>query len=204
MKRFRHWFAAALLPLLASCSFSLIPSTEYIEQGTFDLASPVPFDSLPFIVEVDAFSNECSGRFKMVFREDNNQIKVDEFNHWSMPPGAMVTKYLSARFASATGNQNRTKKPVFELDGTVLNCEMNKPEQQVDLMVHYFIIEQGDENFKITGTENYRIPVKDTSAESFAEGMNEAVSKLADQIVTDLTNELKARGSETKKDTDGK
>lgn len=204
MKRFRHWFAAALLPLLASCSFSLIPSTEYIEQGTFDLASPAPFESLPFIVEVDAFSNECSGRFKMVFREDDNQIYVDEFNHWSMPPGAMVTKYLSARFASATGNRNRTEKPVFELDGTVLNCELNKPKKQVDLMVHYFIVEQGDENFKITGTENYRIPVKDTSAESFADGMNEAVSKLADQIVTDLTNEIKDRAAEKKNATAGK
>ena len=193
MKRFRHWFAAALLPLLASCSFSLIPSTEYIEQGTFDLASPVPFESLPFIVEVDAFSNECSGRFKMVFREDDNQINVDEFNHWSMPPGAMVTKYLSARFASATGNRNRTEKPVFELDGTVLNCELNKPKKQVDLMVHYFIVEPGEEDFKITGTENYSIPVENTTAEGFAEGMNTAAALFADHIVDVLTNEMKVR-----------
>ena len=204
MKRIKFWCAAALLPLLASCSLSLLPPTDYTDPGTFDLASPVPFSDLPFIVEVDSFSNECSGRFKMVFREDDYQISVDEYNRWSMPPGAMITKYLAARFAATTGNQNRADKPVFELDGTVLNCELNKPEQQVDLMVHYFIIAPGDETFKITGTENYRIPVKDTSAESFANGMNEAAAKFADQIVAVLKNELKDRAAETKKAPAGK
>ena len=65
-------------------------------------------------------------------------------------------------------------------------------------MVHYFIIEHGDETFKITGTEDYSIPVKDTSAESFADGMNKAAEKLADRIAAVLTNELKARAAETK------
>ena len=197
MKSLKHWCAAALLPFLASCSFSLLPQTDFTEPGTYDLESPVPFSNLPFIVEVDSFSNECSGRFKMVFREDDNKIDVDEYNRWSMPPGAMITKYLAARFATTTGNQSRTDKPVFELDGTVLNCELDKIGKKVDLMVHYFIIEHGDETFKITGTEDYGIPVKDISAESFANGMNEAAAKFADRIADVLANELKIRGAET-------
>lgn len=187
-----------LLPLLAACSVSLVPPTDYTEPKTFDLASPVPFDGLPFIVEVDTFSNECSGRFKMVFREEGNQIEIDQYNRWSMTPGAMLTKYLAARFAASTGNQSRAEKPVFELDGTVLNCELNKAEKQVDLMVHYFIIEHGDDTFKITGTEDYSIPVKDTSAEAFADGMNKAAAKFADQVAAVLTNELKTRAAEAK------
>ena len=198
MKRFHLWCAAALLPLLAACSVSLLPQTDFTEPKTYDLASPVPFESLPFIVEVDAFSSECSGRFKMVFREDDNQIGIDEFNRWSMPPGAMLTKYLAARFAAQTGNQSRDGKPVFELDGSVLTCELNKSKKQVDLMVHYFIVDHNDEAFKITGTENCSIPVQDISAEAFADGMNEAASKFADRIRDVLTNELKARESETK------
>ena len=198
MKRFRLWCAAAMLPLLAACSISLLPSGESTEPKTFDLASPVPFDSLPFIVEVDAFSSECSGRYKMVFRENENQIDVDEYNRWSMPPGAMLTKYLAARFAAQTGNQSRDGKPVFELDGSVLTCELNKANKQVDLMVHYFIVEHSDDTFKITGTENYSIPVNGVSAEDFAEGMNQAASKLADRIKTVLANELKARENEKK------
>ena len=205
MKRFQLWCcAAALLPFLAACHVNLIPETDFTEPKTFDLASPEPFESLPFIVEVDAFSNECSGRFKMVFREDANRIDVDEYNRWSMPPGAMLTKYLAARFAAQTGNQSRTGKPVFELDGSVLNCELNKAKKQVSLMVHYFIVERSDETFKITGTEDYSIPVRDTTAESFAEGMNQAAAKLADRIADVLKNELKVRAAEAKDDSKGK
>ena len=199
MKRIRLiWCAAALLPILAACSFSVIPPADVTETRTFDLAAPEPLEALPFIVDVEAFSNECSGRFKMVFREDGSRIKVDEYNRWSMPPGAMLTKYLAARFAAQTGNQSRTGKPVFVLDGSVLNCEMHKTRKHVDLMVHFFIVEQGTDTFKITGTQDYAIPVKDTTAEAFAEGMNKAAAQLADHIVSLMKDELKKRDDEAK------
>ena len=139
MKRFHLWCAAALLPLLAACSFSLIPEADVTENGIFDLASPAPIGELPFTIDVNAFSSECAGRYKMVFREKGNRIVVDEFNRWSMPPGAMLTKYLAARFAAQSGNLG---KPAFELDGSVLNCEMDKEKKHVDLMVHFFIVER--------------------------------------------------------------
>ena len=198
MKRFSLWCAAALIPLLAACSVSLIPQSDYNEPRTFDLVSPAPLDGLPFIVEVDAFSNECSGRFKMVFREETNRISVDEYNRWSMPPGAMLTKYLAARFAAPSNNQGRAKKPVFELDGSVLNCELNRTTKEVDLMIHYFIVEPGEEDFKITGTEDYSIPVADTTAETFADGINKAAEKFADHIVGVLKKEISDRAADAK------
>ena len=196
MKRFHLWCAAALLPLLAACNVNVIPPTEFTETRTFDLVSRAPLGELPFIINVDAFSSECASRYKMVFREDANRIVVDEFNRWSMPPGAMLTKYLSARFAAQSGNHGRDGKPAFELDGSVLNCELNKEKKQVDLLVHFFIIEHGDDDFKITGTENYGIPVDGTSAEAFADGMTKAAAKFADHVVYILKDELKKRAGE--------
>ena len=198
MKRFHLWCAAALLPLLAACNFNVIPPTEFTETRTFDLVSPAPLGELPFIINVDAFSSECASRYKMVFREDANRIVVDEFNRWSMPPGAMLTKYLSARFATHSDNQQRDGKPAFELDGTVLNCELNKAKKQVDLLVHFFIIEHGDDTFRITGTESYSIPVDGSTAEEFADGMNKAAGKFADHVVSVLKEELAKRSDETK------
>ena len=198
MKRFTLWCAAMALPLLAACSFSLIPQSDFTETRTFDLAAPEALGELPFIVDVDAFSSECAGRFKMAFREDANRIVVDEFNRWSMPPGAMLTKYLGARFAAQSGNHERDGKPVFELDGSVLNCELDKTKKQVDLMVHFFIIEHGNDAFRITGTEDYAIPVDDTSAEAFGDGLGKAAAEFAGHVVSILTNELKMRASETK------
>ena len=198
MKRFQLWCAAALIPLLAACNVNLIPKADVTENGIYDLVSPAPIGELPFTIDVDAFSSECASRFKMVFREKGNRIEVDEFNRWSMPPGAMLTKYLSARFAAQSGNHGRDGKPAFELDGSVLNCEMNKEKKQVDLMVHFFIVEHGDEEFKITGTEDYGIPVDGTSAEAFADGMNQAAAKFADHIVSVLKDELRKRADEAK------
>ena len=198
MKRFLIWCAAALLPLFAACNVNVIPPTDFTETRTFDLSAPEPLETLPFIVDVESFSNECSGRFKMVFREDASQIDVDEYNRWSMPPGAMLTKYLAARFAAQTGNQGRAGKPVFVLDGSVLNCEMNRPKKQADLMVHFFIVEHDDETFRIAGTESYSIPVDGTTAEAFADGMNKVAAKFADHVVSVLTEELKKRADEAK------
>ena len=199
MRKLSLWCAAALLPLLAACSFSLLPRTEYTEPKTFDLISPSPIDELPFIIDVDAFSTECSGRYKMVFREEANRIYVDEYSRWSMPPGAMLTKYLSARFASPSNNQGREKKPGFELDGSVLSCELNKATMQVDLMIHYFIVEPGKEEFRITGTEDYSIPVNGATPEAFADGFDQAAAKFADHIVFVLTKEISDRAADAKK-----
>ena len=198
MKRFHLWCAAALLPLLAACSFSVIPQAEFTETRTYDLVSPAPLGELPFIIDVDAFSSECASRYKMVFREEANRIVIDEYNRWAMPPGAMLTKNLAARFAEQCGNQGRDGKPAFELDGSVLNCELNKTKKQVDLMVHFFIIEHGNDLFRITGTESYSVTVDGTTAEAFADGLNKAAAKFADHVVSVLKDELAKRADETK------
>lgn len=198
MKRFHLWCAAALLPLLAACNVNVIPPTEFTETRTFDLISPAPLGDLPFIIDVDAFSSECASRYKLVFREEANRIEIDEFNRWSMPPGAMLTKFLSARFASHSDNQQRDGKSSFELDGTVLNCELNKAKKQVDLLVHFFVVEHGDDTFRITGTESYSIPVDGTTAEAFADGMNKAAERFADHVVSVLREELGKRADEAK------
>ena len=198
MKRFCLWCAAVLIPVLAACSFSLIPQTEFTEPKLFDLVTPAPLVDLPFSVEVDAFSSECSGRFKMVFREKGNQIDVDEYNRWSMPPGSMLTKYLAARFAAPPDNQGRHSKRAFLLDGSVLACELNKATNQVELMIRYVITDPDDGTFKVMGNEDCLIPVKEPTPEAFAEGMNTAAAKFADKIVDVLKDELKKLSAEAK------
>lgn len=199
MKRFLLTCAAALLPVLAACNVNVIPPTDFTETRTFDLSSPAPIGDLPFAVDVETFSNECSGRYKMVVREDANRIEVDEYNRWAMPPGAMLTKYLAARFAAQAENHlNRDGKPVFILDGSVLNCELNKMKKQVDLLVHFIIIEPGRDDFRITGTENCTVPAREATPEAFADGMNKAAAKFADHVVAVLKEEIAKRADEAK------
>ena len=198
MKRFGLFLAAVAASLLASCHINLIPETDFSDPKTFDLASPAPVTGLPFTVDVETFSSECAGRFKMVFREDENRISVDEYNRWSMPPGAMLTKYLSARFAAAPGSTQDHAKPLFSLDGTVLVCELNAQKKQVSLMIHYIITEPPEDTFKISGTENYNIPVEEVSAEAFAEGMNKAAGQFSDHVVKLLKMEMQSRSAAAK------
>ncbi len=205
MKRFLLTCAAALLPVLAACNVNVIPPTDFTETRTFDLSSPAPIGDLPFAVDVETFSNECSGRYKMVVREDANRIEVDEYNRWAMPPGAMLTKYLAARFAAQAENHlNRDGKPVFILDGSVLNCELNKTKKQVDLLVHFIIIEPGRDDFRITGTENCTVPAGEATPEAFADGMNKAAAKFADHVVAVLKEELRKRAGAAAADQEKK
>ena len=198
MKRFGLFLAAVAASFLASCHINLIPETEFSDPKTFDLASPAPVTGLPFAVDVETFSSECAGRFKMVFREDENRISVDEYNRWSMPPGAMITKYLSARFAAAPGSTQDHAKPVFSLDGTVLVCELNAQKKQVSLMIHYIITEPPEDTFKLSGTESYSIPVDDVSAEAFAEGLSKAAEQFSDHVVKLLKAEMQSRAAAAK------
>ena len=198
MKRFGLFLAAAAASLLASCHINLIPETEFSDPKTFDLASPAPVTGLPFAVDVETFSSECAGRFKMVFREDENRISVDEYNRWSMPPGAMLTKYLSARFAATPGSAQDHAKPLFSLDGTVLVCELNTQKKLVSLMIHYIITEPPEDEFKLSGTESYNIPVENVSAEAFAEGMNKAAGQFSDHVVQLLKMEMQTRAAAAK------
>ena len=193
MKRFGLLLAAVAASLLASCHINLIPETDFSDPKTFDLATPAPITGLPFAVDVETFSNECAGRYKMVLRKDENQIEIDEYNRWAIPPAAMLTKYLSARFASSPEGVRGKSKPLFSLDGSVLVCELNTQKKQVCMMVHYIITDPGDDTFKISGTENYSIPVEDDSAESFASGMNLAAAKFADQVIDLLKKEIQGR-----------
>jgi hypothetical protein len=204
MKRFQLWCAAALLPFLAACSFSLFPKTDFTETRIFDLASPEPLSSLPFLVDVESFSTECSGRYKMVFREDTTRISVDEYNRWAMPPGAMLTRYLAVRFAAQADKQEHVEKPAFVLDGSVLNWELDKSKKQVDMVVRFVIFDPNNDLFRITGSEDYSIPIKDTTAEAFADGMNKAASKFADHVTALLNGELKNRTARAKDAATGK
>ena len=197
MKRFGLFLAAVAASLLASCHINLIPETEFSDPKTFDLATPAPITGLPFAVDVETFSSECAGRFKMVFREDENRISVDEYNRWSMPPGAMITKYLSARFAAPPDSSGHAR-PLFSLDGTVLVCELNAQKKQVSLMIHYIITEPPEDEFKLSGTESYSIPVDSVSAEAFAEGMNKAAAQFADEVVKLLKMEMQTREAAAK------
>ena len=198
MKRFGLFLAAVAASFLASCHINLIPETEFSDPKTFDLASPAPVTGLPFAVDVETFSSECAGRFKMVFREDENRISVDEYNRWSMPPGAMITKYLSARFAAAPGSTQDHAKPLVSLDGTVLVCELNAQKKQVSLMIHYIITEPPEDTFKLSGTESYSIPVEDVSAEAFAEGLSKAAEQFSDHVVKLLKAEMQSRAAAAK------
>jgi len=197
MKRFGLFLAAAAASLLVSCHINLIPETDYSDPRTFDLASPAPITGLPFVVNVETFSSECAGRFKMVFRQDENRISVDEYNRWSMPPGAMLTKYLSARFAAVPDSAGHAKT-LFSLDGTVLVCELNAQKKQVTLMVHYIITEPPEDEFKLSGTKSYSVPVDSVSAEAFAEGMNKAAGLFSDDVVRLLKAEMQTRAAAAK------
>ncbi|MBR4716499.1 MAG: hypothetical protein IKP09_00420, partial [Lentisphaeria bacterium] len=100
--------------------------------------------------------------------------------------------------AQAENHLNRDGKPVFILDGSVLNCELNKTKKQVDLLVHFIIIEPGKDDFRITGTENCTVPAGEATPEAFADGMNKAAAKFADHVVAVLKEEIAKRADEAK------
>ena len=65
-------------------------------------------------------------------------------------------------------------------------------------MVHYIITEPPEDNFKLSGTKSYSVPVDSVSAESFAEGMNKAAGLFSDDVVRLLKAEMQTRAAAAK------
>lgn len=176
---------ALTLSLFTACFFSRTPPSNY------DLTTPDPIP-VDYQIKVSAFSTAGIGHYKMVVRESENRLKLDEYNRWSQQPGAMITKYLTAAFAQPD-DRIGTSRRVYYLTGSVMACELDKTDGVAYLLIRYAIDCDGVDTVPELGTVSYRIKVKEATPDAFAVALSEAANEFALHVKKEIDESIVAQ-----------
>jgi uncharacterized lipoprotein YmbA len=126
-------FAAVML---TGCLFREAP---YNEVGYYDLSSPEKILPDCAVVKVNIFKNIETGKYKMVYRNGESKVMVDEYNKWVQPPDMMISRYLQGAFSDDKIASGSTSKTEFEISGTVFMFMIDLKSKKVALGVSYRI-----------------------------------------------------------------
>ncbi len=178
-------FAGLSAILLTGCLFREAP---YNEVGYFDLSSPGK--NLPdgTVVKVNTFKNIETGKYKMVYRDGESRVVVDEYNKWVQPPDLMISRYLQAAFSDDKITSDGSTKAEFEVSGTVFMFMIDLKSKKSSLGVSYRIT-RNQASSEIEMINNSCILTSNFEKEDpadFAKSMSICADLLAKRLKTDI------------------
>ncbi|QSH40807.1 ABC-type transport auxiliary lipoprotein family protein [Lentisphaerota bacterium ZTH] len=176
-------FVLSLLPLFTGCLFGNQP---YSEVQYYDLGNPVQTAPANVFVKFMLFSTTEPVKYKMVYRDKNNRILIDDYNKWVQPPGFLITRYCQAAF-----RQNKyDQKPRIEfiVSGTIYMFKIDLRESKASLGVTYNVDRKlmGADKFLSQNSLVFTAPIEQENPSGFADAMSKCAAQLAAKISQDL------------------
>lgn len=165
--------------LIASCVFS---PTSFKSVQYHDLGMPRIINEQGPYVKFDRFLMNGPYKNKMVFRGQNNQLVIDEYNKWAQTPESMLERYMDMAFR---GKADSESIKAYSVKVTVMAFEAEINSKKAVLIVEYSIVEplQG-KNKSFSKTYNY--PMKEMRPEDFSQAMANISGQFATQLKTDM------------------
>ncbi|MHB9139090.1 MAG: hypothetical protein ACYC4Q_06780 [Victivallaceae bacterium] len=121
--------------LLSGCIFSV----PYREVGYYDLNRAERILPDGARVKVNIFKNIETGKYKMVYRDGESRVIVDDYNKWVQTPDLMVSRYLQAAFSNDKVTTEEQGTSEFEISGTVFMFAIDLKSRKTMLGVSYKI-----------------------------------------------------------------
>ena len=175
------WILVLILSagILSSCMFS---PTTFRSVQYHDLGTPEILNEQGPYVNFSHFQLNGPYKNKMVFREKNNQLVIEEYNKWAQTPESMLERYLALAFR-AKPESGSDKNYVVSAEIMVFEAEIST--KQAVLIVEYSIVEpfQGR---KKSFSRTFSQPMPEITTEAFAAAMAEIVVKFAAQLKSDM------------------
>jgi len=197
MMKKRTWIPIFFCMMLAvlSTSCSLLPSPRYNGPKLYDIGVPETYPDLPYTLTVLPFTTDTSARYKMLYRVGENQLETDEYNRWTLPPGSMLTKYLSVSFKPTGPDLPKAKRPAFILSGKILFFEADLTKNAVRLTVEYRIERENTSADEKPFTSSFSIlePLPNNSPDEIANAMGRAVKQFADRLKSQMDTLITAK-----------
>lgn len=172
-------FSSFSIMFLASC---ILSPTPFHEVRYHDLGNPDIINANGPYVDFSKFTTSGPYKTKMVFRSENNELQINEYNRWAQSPESLIGRYLQIAFRANPPNGNMKK---YSVNGTVLVFEADKKKQQAVLIIEYTIVEpyQGK---KKSFSRTFISDLKKTKPQFLAQGMADIATQLTIQLKEDM------------------
>lgn len=175
---------AFLSGLSAGCIFF---DESYKAVSYYDLKTPENSCPEGLDLKVRIVRNDVSTKYKMVYRTEDNQILIDDYNKWTQPPGLLVNRYMDSVFrANKTGGRGKDMSLIFE--GRIVFFEMNMITQKAVFGMDYTITNASDGKALLQKNAVFCRKFNSVAAREFAAAMSEAVGEFTDDLKKELIN----------------
>jgi ABC-type transport auxiliary lipoprotein component len=172
-------FLSLVACLFSSCILSPKPfrSVKY-----HDLGMPSIINKKGPFVEFLRFAMNGPYKNKMVFRAENNQLVIDEYNKWAQTPETMLGRYMALAFRGKSESDN---VKTYSVTATLMAFEADESTENAVLIIEYTIVEpfQGR---KKSFSRTFTTKMKAMSPNDFANAMVEIAANLAKQLKIDM------------------
>jgi uncharacterized lipoprotein YmbA len=176
--------AVSAAALLTGCIFSV----PYKEVGYYDLNSPEKPLSDGTRVKVNIFKNIETGKFKMVYRDGESRVIVDDYNKWVQTPDLMVSRYLQAAFSNDKITTEEQGASEFVISGTVFIFAIDLKSRKTSLGVSYKITanQSGSEKEVLSNSCVLTSAFEKDDPADFARAMSMCAELLAKRLKADI------------------
>lgn len=173
--------------LFGCCSCSLLPQPANSPTTYYDLGIPEKVLSSPKgEIHVLPFNSLSGERFRMVRR--NGYILInDNDNKWQMPPGSLVTKYLTLTFRD-TAKPDLRNRANITLSGSVTAFEADEDEAILGILyrIKYLPENFSSPKWNIERSVLIKEKISGNTPADFAAAMTKALEKTAKMIIKDI------------------
>ena len=181
--------ACAVAAVLLSCAGCSFFEQESVPTCYYDLGIPGKTLSSPRgDIIVQPFGSLSGERYRMVWRKGHLLFGDDE-NKWQMPPGSLVTKYLTLVFRTSD-KVSRPEKPNVFLDGKVTAFEADGDCAVLGLLYRVSAPMENGARGRITWLRDRSILLREKmqgkTPEDFASAMTKAMEKASGIILNDI------------------
>lgn len=178
----RYNFLAITLPILilTGCVFSTEP---YRGVRHHDLGIPPVRNPDGPTVQINKFKINGPYIFKMVFRADNNELKINDYDKWAQVPEQMLGRYLKMTFSG----KDKTEPPEsFTVSGTILAFEGNRITRNAIMTIEYTIKKNQGKNRVKTFCETFTESMPEVNSSNLAAAMSKNAERLTDRIYEEI------------------
>ena len=179
-------FFAVFAVITGLCGCSLLPEPAENVTRYFDLGLPAKTLKAAYgNVTILPFTSSSGERYRMVYRK-NNLLCGDDNNKWQMPPGSLITKYLTLAFSDSGADRNPGNIR-NTLSGSVTAFEADKGDAVLGLRYKIRKDFSGRKAAAVIERSLFlREKIKENTPSGFASAMGRAAEKAALLILRDI------------------
>ena len=185
-----------LLFITTGCIWGL-NQQPYTAVKYYDLATPPQIVLKNIQVKFTPFESTEPANFKMVYRDADCQMIMDDYNKWIQPPQLLLTRYMQGAFKQ---NGITTESTALIISGNIFMFRIDLKKNTVSLGVNYVIKSSVDDSEKVVfqNSTTFTHKLKQQGPKYFVRAMSQCAKDLILTIKNDI-NKIEKLKPKTKK-----